>query len=55
VRLSGPRSYHGVVTDEPWLNAGARDPLAANIRQGLRLYISAMLLLGGLLTALAFV
>ena len=55
VRLSGPRSYHGVVIDEPWLNAGARDPLTANIRQGLRLYIRAMLLLGGLLTALAFV
>ncbi|MCP3470871.1 adenosylcobinamide-phosphate synthase CbiB [Bradyrhizobium sp. CCGUVB1N3] len=55
VRLSGPRSYHGAVTDEPWLNGGARDPLAADIRQGLRLYIRAMLLLGGLLAALALV
>ncbi|WP_028349647.1 adenosylcobinamide-phosphate synthase CbiB [Bradyrhizobium murdochi] len=53
VRLSGPRSYHGSVTNEPWLNDGARDPLAADVRQGLMLYIRAMLLLGGLLVALA--
>ncbi|GLR84390.1 adenosylcobinamide-phosphate synthase CbiB [Bradyrhizobium iriomotense] len=55
VRLSGPRSYHGAVTDEPWLNEGARDPLAADIGRGLRLYIRAMLLLGGLLAALALI
>ena len=53
VRLSGPRSYHGSVTVEPWLNEGARDPLAADVRQGLALYIRTMLLLGGLLIALA--
>jgi adenosylcobinamide-phosphate synthase len=53
VRLSGPRSYQGVVTDEPWLNGGTCDPLAPNIRAGLRLYIRAMLLLGGVLAALA--
>ena len=53
VRISGPRSYHGVVTDEPWLNDGARDPRAADVRSGLVLYIRAMLLLGGLLVALA--
>ncbi|MGV7212354.1 adenosylcobinamide-phosphate synthase CbiB [Bradyrhizobium sp. UFLA05-112] len=55
VRLSGPRSYHGAVTEEPWLNAGARDPLGADIRLGLKLYVRAMLLLGGLLVALALV
>ena len=55
VRLSGPRSYHGSVTEEPWLNEGARDPLTADIRQGLRLYVRAMLLLGGLLVVLAIV
>ena len=55
VRLSGPRSYHGALTEEPWLNAGGRDPLAADIRRGLRLYIRAMLLLGGLLAALALI
>src|SRR5262249_41592449 len=55
VRLSGPRSYHGALTDEPWLNAGARDPLGADVRLGLKLYIRAMLLLGGLIAALALV
>jgi adenosylcobinamide-phosphate synthase len=49
VRLSGPRSYHGSVNEEPWLNEFARDPLAADIWRGLKLYIRAMLLLGGLL------
>jgi adenosylcobinamide-phosphate synthase len=55
VRLSGPRSYHGSVTEEPWLNESARDPLAADIRHGLKLYIRAMLLLGGSFVALPFV
>lgn len=53
VRLSGPRSYHGRLTTEPWLNETARDPQAADLRQGLRLYVRAMLVLGGLLLALA--
>ncbi len=55
VRLSGPRSYHGSITSEPWLNEGARDPLGADIRRGLKLYIRAMLLLGAALAALALV
>lgn len=54
VRLSGPRIYHGSATDEPWLNEGARDPLAADISQGLTIYRRAMLLLAGLLAILAF-
>ncbi len=53
VRLSGPRSYHGHVTDEPWLNEGARDPRGSDIRDGLTLYVRAMLLLGGVLAILA--
>lgn len=53
VRLSGPRIYHGSATDEPWLNEGARDPLAADISQGLTIYRRAMLLLAGLLAILA--
>jgi adenosylcobinamide-phosphate synthase len=32
------------LADEPWLNGGARDPLAADIRQALKLYRRAMLL-----------
>ena len=54
VRLSGPRIYHGSVTHEPWLNEGARDPLAADIVGGLTVYRRAMLLLAGLLAILAF-
>ena len=54
VRLSGPRIYRGSATDEPWLNEGARDPLAADISQGLTIYRRAMLLLAGILAILAF-
>ncbi|WP_190242079.1 adenosylcobinamide-phosphate synthase CbiB [Bradyrhizobium algeriense] len=54
VRLSGPRIYHGGTADEPWLNEGARDPFAADIRQGLRLYVRAMVLLAGAFAILAF-
>lgn len=53
VRLSGPRIYHGQVADEPWLNEGARDPAAADIVAGLKLYRRAMTLLAGLFAALA--
>jgi len=54
VRLSGPRIYHGSITNEPWLNEGARDPLASDIGAGLAVYRRAMLLLSGLLAILAF-
>ncbi|MHC2437034.1 adenosylcobinamide-phosphate synthase [Bradyrhizobium sp. USDA 4451] len=53
VRLSGPRIYHGHVADEPWLNEGARDPLAVDIFAGLQLYRHAMMLLAGVFVALA--
>ena len=54
VRLSGPRIYDGVVAEEPWLNGEARDPRAADIGQGLKLYRRTMMLLAGLLLVLAF-
>ncbi|MBW7963143.1 adenosylcobinamide-phosphate synthase CbiB [Bradyrhizobium sp. BR 10261] len=54
VRLSGPRIYHGKTTDEPWLNGGARDPLAADINVGLAIYRRAMLLFAGVLAILAY-
>ena len=38
VRLSGPRGYGGAVAREPWLNAGAPDPRAADLARGLALY-----------------
>jgi adenosylcobinamide-phosphate synthase len=54
VRLSGPRIYHGSATAEPWLNEGGRDPLAADIVEGLTVYRRSMLLLAGVLAILAF-
>lgn len=55
VRLSGPRIYHGSSADEPWLNEGARDPDAADISRGLKLYRRAMLLLAVIFALLAIV
>ncbi|SNR43713.1 adenosylcobinamide-phosphate synthase CbiB [Puniceibacterium sediminis] len=46
VRLSGPRIYGTRIADEPWLNADAPDPGAADLQGGLALYRRAMLLLG---------
>lgn len=54
VRLSGPRIYHGSAANEPWLNEAARDPVAGDIRRGLKLYRRAVILLGGALALLAF-
>lgn len=54
VRLSGPRIYHGSVTNEPWLNEDARDPRAADVIEALTVYRRAMLLVAGLLAILAF-
>jgi len=42
VRLCGPRCYDGELADEPWLNAGARDPAAADITRALETYVGAM-------------
>jgi adenosylcobinamide-phosphate synthase len=55
VRLCGPRYYDGERADEPWLNERARDPVAGDIAQGLKLYVRAMAGLVGLLAILAFV
>ncbi|UGY07273.1 adenosylcobinamide-phosphate synthase CbiB [Bradyrhizobium quebecense] len=53
VRLSGPRIYHGSVANEPWLNEGARDPAAADVLTGLKLYRYAMMLLAAAFVVLA--
>jgi adenosylcobinamide-phosphate synthase len=42
IRLCGPRSYQGEMAEEPWLNAAARDPAAADITRALELYVGAM-------------
>jgi len=55
VRLSGPRIYHGHMSDEPWLNGAARDPLAADLAGGLAIYVRAMTVLAGCLAFLALV
>jgi adenosylcobinamide-phosphate synthase len=54
VRLCGPRSYHGELADEPWLNGGARDPTAADIGRALEAYVRAMLTIAALLAFFAF-
>ena len=38
VRLSGPRRYDAVMTDDLWLNAEARDPAIADLKSALSLY-----------------
>jgi adenosylcobinamide-phosphate synthase len=53
VRLSGPRMYDGVAKNEPWLNAGALDPDAKALKNGLRLYLRAMAAMALTLAALA--
>lgn len=54
VRLCGPRSYHGEVADEPWLNSSARDPAAADVSRALEVYVRAMLTVAAILAFLAF-
>ena len=53
VRLSGPRAYPGGVSEEPWLNAEARDPNANDISKGLAVFVRAMLVLAMVLAILA--
>jgi adenosylcobinamide-phosphate synthase len=50
IRLSGPRTYADHTANEPWVNAGAPDPTAADLSRGLGLYRRAMLALGLILT-----
>lgn len=44
VRLSGPRVYADRIADEHWVNDGAADPGATDLRRGLALYVRAMVL-----------
>lgn len=54
VRLCGPRSYHGELADEPWLNGNARGPVAADLARALEIYVRAMLTVAAILAFLAF-
>ncbi|HEY0212283.1 MAG TPA: adenosylcobinamide-phosphate synthase CbiB [Paenirhodobacter sp.] len=49
VRVSGPRIYGDRIAQEPWVNAGAPDPGAADIGRALSLYARAMLALAMIL------
>lgn len=55
LRLCGPRFYHGELADEPWLNGGAGDPKPGDVMRALKLYVRAMICLGGLLVIVSFV
>ena len=44
VRLSGPRIYGANVAREPWLNAGAPDPSASDMKDGLMIYVRVLIL-----------
>ena len=39
--LSGPRSYHGALTDDAWIGEGRSEATAADIRRALALYKTA--------------
>jgi adenosylcobinamide-phosphate synthase len=41
LRLSGPRIYHGAVTDDEWIGEGRSEATAADIRRALALYKTA--------------
>jgi len=54
--LNGPRSYHGVATDEPWTHESGRKALdAPDIVLALRLYLRACLIIAAGIAALAFI
>ncbi|MYF69211.1 MAG: cobalamin biosynthesis protein, partial [Proteobacteria bacterium] len=53
VRLSGPRSYGGAKSAEPWLNARASDPGPDDLRSGLTLYCKALALAALVLAGIA--
>jgi adenosylcobinamide-phosphate synthase len=42
IALAGPRRYHGVLVDDPFMNGGGRlDARPGDIRRGLRVYVAA--------------
>jgi adenosylcobinamide-phosphate synthase len=55
VRLCGPRVYHDVLADEPWLNGAMRDPAGDDVALALKIYSRAMICFAGLLALLALV
>ncbi|MCG8490763.1 MAG: adenosylcobinamide-phosphate synthase CbiB [Sneathiellales bacterium] len=52
IRLSGPRSYEGEMTNDPWVNEGAPDPDRNSFSKALHLYKKTIWLSGILLVFL---
>lgn len=42
IRLSGPRIYNNVVSDEPWLNESGADACALDIKRALHLFVKTL-------------
>ncbi|PYD76832.1 adenosylcobinamide-phosphate synthase CbiB [Novacetimonas pomaceti] len=53
VRLSGPRSYHGVVSHEPWVGDGSARVTPRDLERALALYHRACMVQGVVLITLA--
>lgn len=53
VRLSGPRVYGSVISNEPWLNPGGKAPNVQSLQRGLALYVQAVAMCAVLLLVLA--
>ncbi len=51
--LAGPRRYREIVVDDPWIGDGTAKAVAADIRRGLRLYVTACFLCAGFVGVLA--
>jgi adenosylcobinamide-phosphate synthase len=54
LKLSGPRSYHGALTDDEWIGEGREEATAADIRRALGLYKTACTVQIAALGLLAF-
>ncbi|MBK20226.1 MAG: cobalamin biosynthesis protein CobD [Rhodospirillaceae bacterium] len=52
IRISGPRSYEGVLTDEPWIGDGSR-PTQGDLQRGLDMFGMAASILCASIVALA--
>ena len=53
IRLSGPRTYRGATSHEPWVNEAGKNACAHDIRRALLLYYRSALLFIGLLVLAA--
>jgi adenosylcobinamide-phosphate synthase len=54
LKLSGPRTYHGIETEDEWIGEGRAGAGAADIRRALALYKTACTVQISALAALAF-